>query len=368
MRSKGIDGFTPARPGVLDARTSTRTPSGCAPGSTASWRRTRPRRGPAVHLRRHRCRRHPADHAEAGRHHPHRHPRRVHRRQPGRRGRGRGHRAAMRRPARLRSPVAEADYALSPPGALPRADDAQRAPPTGAAARMTGGPRTTPRATCCRHRRGVDRDARVTAEETRLRLGHPRSPPVTRPDAEDGRLRPHRPVRAVPRGPVQGRTAADSTRRSRPSSRSATARSSSSRPAATPRPGPSGTSWRCAPRSAARRASSPTARSATPGAHDLQIPVYYGATHPPSSAGGTSPGRPTRRSRARASPSSPATSSPATPTASSSSRATSRGRSPPMPPSRSGRNSSSPSRWPKASPSTVCTPSARNGGQPTKPG
>ena len=90
------------------------------------------RRRPAVLLRRHRGRRIAADHARAGRRDPHRHPDRVHRGPSRRPGRGRGDRArpgtagTRQSTGRLRSPIAEADYELSLPGAMPDADDAQR--------------------------------------------------------------------------------------------------------------------------------------------------------------------------------------------------------------------------------------------------
>ncbi len=93
VRSKGIDGFTPLGPRLIDAREH--RPGSAAPAHLGQ-RRTGPgrlaRAGHAVRLRRHRRRPVPAPHAGPRRRDPHRHPHRLDRGDPRRRGGGRGQR------------------------------------------------------------------------------------------------------------------------------------------------------------------------------------------------------------------------------------------------------------------------------------
>ena len=93
VRSKGVDGFTPLGPRLVDARTvdlatvrlRTWVNGDAGPGRLAG-------QGHAVRLRQHRRRPVPADHPGARRRHPDRHARRGDRGESRRRGGGRGHR------------------------------------------------------------------------------------------------------------------------------------------------------------------------------------------------------------------------------------------------------------------------------------
>ncbi len=115
VRSKGIDGFTPIGPALLDAQ---RRRPGARHAADLGQRRARAgrrqRRRPAVLVRRHRGRPIAADHAGAGRRDPHRHPDRVHRGPSRRPGRGRGQRGHAR-PAERRG---AGDRAVNRPAAL----------------------------------------------------------------------------------------------------------------------------------------------------------------------------------------------------------------------------------------------------------
>ena len=135
VRSKGIDGFTPLGPRLIDARAvdlatlrlRTWVNGEPGPGRLAGA-------GHAVRLRQHRRRPVPAGHPGTRRRHPDRHPYRLDRGEPRRRGGGRGHCGGERTSSgRLRSPIVEADYRLDPPGAMPRAGAAEREAAYGAA-------------------------------------------------------------------------------------------------------------------------------------------------------------------------------------------------------------------------------------------
>ena len=103
---------------------------------------------------------------------------------------------------RLRSPITEADYRLDPPGAMPRADDAARS--------AALAPRAAPRQGCERGRRwfpsapgdpgraarGLHRDAGRAAAQARPERPHPGRAAVHPPRSQDGRVA--RTVRYLP--------------------------------------------------------------------------------------------------------------------------------------------------------------------------
>ena len=74
-------------------------------------------------------------------------------------------------------------------------------PPTAAAA--PPGPADPPADLLTRGRAGVHRDARLPAPQARLQPRHPRPAADDQAEPEDGRVRPDAALRAVPRGPVR---------------------------------------------------------------------------------------------------------------------------------------------------------------------
>ena len=86
---------------------------------------------------------------------------------------------------RLRSPIAEAGYRLEPPGAMPAADDAERAAAYGAGgvpgADGAGRARGRPGRAAARGRRRQHRDPGVAAAPPRRQRAHPGRAPPTRP-------------------------------------------------------------------------------------------------------------------------------------------------------------------------------------------
>ncbi len=113
--------------------------------------------------------------------------------------------AAWLSTGRLRSPIAEADYALSPPGAMPNADDAQREAAYGASG--APGPADSPADLL----RAVGKVSTATLSSQLRKRGfnsvtldrlH-----ATKPGAKMVGLRQDAALRAVPRGPVRRSTA-----------------------------------------------------------------------------------------------------------------------------------------------------------------
>ena len=109
--------------------------------------------------------------------------------------------AAVLSTGRLRSPIAEADYELSPPGAMPDADDAQREAAYGN--RGAPGPADPPADLLA----ALSRVSTATLASQLRKRGF-NSVTLDRlhddqAEPEDGRVRPHAALRPVPRGPVR---------------------------------------------------------------------------------------------------------------------------------------------------------------------
>ena len=128
--------------------------------------------------------------------------------------------AGDRSSGRLRSPITEADYRLDPPGAMPRADDAARSAAFGAARSAETAPRAAPNSPgqhCARCRRwfpsvpgdpgraarGLHRDAGRAAAQARPERPHPGWAAVHPPRSQDGRVRQDGALPATARGPVR---------------------------------------------------------------------------------------------------------------------------------------------------------------------
>ena len=203
VRSKGIDGFTPIGPRLIDARGD--RPRSAAPAHLGQ-RRTGPgrlaRAGPAVRLRRHRGRPVPAAHPGTRRRDLDRHAHRLDRGDPRRRGGGRGQRGGP-----VVRPAAQPDRRGGlPPGPARRHAPRHRrrtrrrlrrhAPPPGAR------PRSPQRPARGLHRHLVRRTTQARPEHP-----DPRRPALHPPGTKDGRLRPHGPLPAAARGPVRRATA-----------------------------------------------------------------------------------------------------------------------------------------------------------------
>ena len=317
VRSKGIDGFTPLGP----------RPAGRPrrrPGRAAAAHLGQRRAGAGRHagddllfaFGRHRRRPVPAAHARTRRRHPHRHPGRLHRGPARRRRRGRGHGGGRldKTPACCAAPSPKPDYP-HPPGAMPGADDAQRAAAYGA--RGGPGPPELPPAELLAGRRAAVATATLAAQLRKrgLQRRDPGPAASTRPPARwpasPGRLR------YVPfREDLFAEPAAGSTRRSGPSSRSGLARSWSSRPRRPDRGQPVGDilGLRAQIRGAAghrHRRRDQGQRGRCPAGH----PCLPRGRPPGRARPAARPVGIPRRVPAPASRSSPGTSSPATPTA-----------------------------------------------------
>ena len=100
---------------------------------------------------------------------------------------------------RLRSPIVEADYRLDPPGAMPQADDAVRLGGLRPARRSAGKGPGHPR----RAARGVHRHAGLAAAQARPERPHPRRPALHPPRRADGRVRQNGALPATARGLVR---------------------------------------------------------------------------------------------------------------------------------------------------------------------
>ena len=240
----------------------------------------------------------------------------LHRGPARRPGRGRGQLPARQTTGRLRSPVERSR--IYPQPARRDARRGRRAAGAAYGARGAPGARRLPRRAAARPSARSHRDARRRSCASA----------ATTPSPWTGCTPPGRP-RRWPGSP--GRCATCRSARTCSPVRRDTERRRDERPEAGRRAGPARRDpghrgarrpdrghGRRHPRAARpgprrARASSPTARSGTARrCTSLDIPVYYGATTRRCSADGTSRGRPTSRSPAPASPCSRATSSPAT--------------------------------------------------------